>query len=173
MLVHELLLIAGIALAAPGAAPIAGMEPARAEERALELKAVSAQIVCQCGCNMILSECSHQSCPFALPERDKILAAIDDGKPGDDIVAGYVESYGRSILSSPPTRGTLLDRAAYVAPYLVLVLGAGIVVRVVRGFVRKPAPAGVAGVGTAARSEDPYRRAIEDELAAGDGEALR
>ena len=152
-------LLLAFALAAVPGEPVS--DP---EARATALKRVSEQIICQCSCNMILSECSHQSCPFALPERKKIAEAIAAGRDDQAIIAGYVEKYGRSILSAPPTAGGFLDRLAWLLPGLLLAVGAGIVIYVIRLFTSRSRAHSAVGV---ASGEDPYLQQVERDLGAG------
>jgi cytochrome c-type biogenesis protein CcmH/NrfF len=154
------LAVPAVAADKPGADPFA--DP---ETRANALKEVSQHLICQCSCNMILSECSHQSCPFALPEREKILAALAAGKSGEEIVASYVAAYGPTIRATPPTVGSLYDRVAWFAPIGGLVLGLGIVVLyLARVTGRKPRPP----AGDTTASPDLFRRRVEEDLARGE-----
>lgn len=161
---------------APASRP--AIDPAEAERRAVALKQVSEQLICQCSCNMILAECSHQNCPFAIPERKHILERLEAGDAPADIVQSYVDDYGRSCLSAPPVDGDWIDRLAWWGPAAALVVGLGIVVHLIRTYTQAP-PVAATGSGTAApeptapeptaeRSDD-LRARIEREL--GDGGA--
>lgn len=121
------------------ATPSTAERSAEAEARANALKRVSARLVCQCGCNMILSECNHQSCPFALPERERILAMRAEGLSDDKIIAQYVTDYRRSILSAPPTDGSWLDLAAWLVPWAVSLIAVVLVGYLVRVYTRAAA----------------------------------
>lgn len=163
-MLRSLPLLLALAWLAPAEAQDAA--PRSAEHDAVALKRVSEQLICQCSCNMILSECSHQSCPFALPQRKLILEAIQAGKSDDTIIAGYVDKFGRSILSAPPTTGSLLDRLAWIAPALALLFGAVVVIHFIRQFTRRARAQAIA----AAPTGDPYLQRIEEELKPGSGD---
>ena len=144
-----------------------GVDQEAASERADGLRQISDRLICQCGCNMVLSECSHQSCPFALPEREKILARIDAGGTEDEIVDEYVADFGRTILSAPPTDGTWLDLLAWILPALALGFGVIVVARVVRDLARprtsSPADKAVDDDPFLARAREDFSRSQEDE----------
>lgn len=153
--------------AAATAAPLS--ESAAAEARAEALRKTSEQLVCQCGCNMILSECSHQNCPFALPERERILALIDAGKTPSEIVAIYVSESGRGILSAPPTNASLLDRSAWLVPIVALALGLVVVGLLAVRFTaaaraRRVQPASTTPSPVASAVGDGYRARVAREL---------
>ena len=153
-----------------------GQEPAgqvisseQAEERARNLRRISDRLICQCSCNMILSECNHQSCPFAVPERKKILALVDEGRSDDEIVEQFVQDYGRKILSTPPIDGSLLDRSAWLVPFFALVLGGIMVGMVVKHLTReRPASAAAQAGSTSTARTDPYLERVEQELSGQD-----
>lgn len=86
-----------------------------------EIKVVAKDMVCLCG------SCSRESLAtctcteFAVPERDKIGAALDAGKSHDEIVANFVSRFGQMVLASPPPTGYRL--LAWIAPITALILG--------------------------------------------------
>jgi cytochrome c-type biogenesis protein CcmH len=86
---------------------------------------ISDKLVCQCGCNMILRVCNHFECPSAIPMRAKIEERIRGGDSDDAIIAGFVEEYGKVVLSSPPPEG--INLAAWVMPGFAILIGLFIV----------------------------------------------
>ena len=106
------LVAAGLFLAAPQRAEAATPE---------EIKVVAKDLVCLCGsCNReSLATCTCTE--FAVPERDKIGAALDGGKNHDEIVADFVSRFGQMVLASPPPTGYRL--LAWIAPITALILG--------------------------------------------------
>ena len=86
---------------------------------------VSDQLVCQCGCQMILRVCNHQNCPSAIPMRHEIETQLTAGNSNEVIVASFVSQYGMKVLSEPPATG--FNLAAYVMPGFGLLVGLFIV----------------------------------------------
>lgn len=120
---------------------------------------VSESLVCQCGCNMILHVCNHVNCPSATPLRAEIEDLIRDGKQKDEIVAHFVAKHGEVIRSSPSAEG--FNLAAWVTPFVMLVLGA-VFVGSFLGARRRRAAAAAA---VAASSEpNDYAARVDAEL---------
>ena len=128
-------LAAGVLVAAFGLAGMLEAQEPQAPDRHAEVSDVSYQLICQCGCDMVLSECNHQNCPFAVPERAVIAERLSQGETPEAIIASYVEGYGRVILAQPTMRG--FDAVAWLAPILALVTGGIVVVMVVRTWSRR------------------------------------
>jgi cytochrome c-type biogenesis protein CcmH len=82
---------------------------------------ISDALVCQCGCSMILRQCNHFECPSAIPMRKKIEEQILAGTSEETIIAGFVEEYGKVVLSTPPPEG--VDLAAWVMPGFAILIG--------------------------------------------------
>jgi cytochrome c-type biogenesis protein CcmH len=124
---------------------------------------ISDQLVCQCGCNMILRVCNHFECPSAIPMRAKIEEQILAGETPDAIVAGFVDEYGQVVLATPPPTG--INLAAWIMPGFALLMGLFIVLYFVADWLakKKVKPAVTAAL-------DPEMTArIEKELQGLDG----
>jgi len=65
---------------------------------------------------MSLKACT---CGFAKKEREALIGAMKKGKSDDDIIAGYVQKYGLSVLTVPPKRGFF--HVGYWIPLVALV----------------------------------------------------
>ena len=50
-----------------------------------------------------------------------------------------MQKYGPTVLAAPTTKG--FDRAAYIIPFVALILGFGLIVLVIRAWKNRPAPA--------------------------------
>ena len=97
------------------------------------------QIMCICGCNQILLECNHVGCPDSDGMRNELMAAVSRGDSDSLVEQGFVQKYGPTVLAAPTMQG--FDRAAYIIPPVVLILGFGLIVMVVRSWKNRPAPA--------------------------------
>jgi cytochrome c-type biogenesis protein CcmH len=109
------------------------------------------QMMCICGCNQILLECNHVGCPASDGMRNELMASVTRGDSDSLVEQGFVQKYGPTVLAAPTTKG--FDRAAYIIPPVLLVLGFGLVVLIVRGW-RKGPPSGPTGGVTTGRSAE-------------------
>ena len=138
-----------------------------------QLKQVSQQLVCLCGCgNMILDTCS---CGEAKKNKEFILAQLKAGKSQPEILDMMVNRYGEQVLAAPKREG--INWVIWVVvPYIVPLLGAIGVAFLIMRWVRRrqiPAPQQLAAIpGTAgATSADKtgaeyaeYKQKLEEEL---------
>jgi cytochrome c-type biogenesis protein CcmH len=97
------------------------------------------QMMCICGCGQILLECNHVGCPASDGMRNELMAAVSRGDSDSLVEQGFVQKYGPTVLAAPTMQG--FDRAAYIIPPVVLVLGVGLIVFVIRSWKNRPAPA--------------------------------
>lgn len=136
---------------APASAQTYEELPPDLEERA---QRIYSGVMCpQCAGQTI----DESNAPIAEAMRTAIQAQLRNGASDDAIMDGLVQSYGESILASPPTRGFSL--LAWLVPPLALLLGAVavfITIRNMRGrSVTGPAVAGDAGIVVAAPGGAP------------------
>ena len=114
------------------------------------------QMMCICGCNQILLECNHVGCPDSDGMRNELMAAVSRGDSDSLVEQGFVQKYGPTVLAAPTMQG--FDRAAYIIPPVVLVLGVGLIVFVIRSWKNRPAPALADGLQPARGAElDQFR----------------
>lgn len=101
-----------------------GFSPVGAATTA-EIKGVAEELVCLCGnCNReSLATCLCTD--FAVPEREAIGSALDQGQTRQQIVDGYVARFGLMVLATPPHEG--FNLLAWVAPFLALFFGVALV----------------------------------------------
>ena len=101
-------------------------------------------LICTCGCNQILLECNHVSCPASGPMRDELATALDKNADNDVVLAGFVTKYGPTVLASPTTQG--FNRVAWIMPFAVFVAGTLAVIMITRVWKHRT-PAVVQGDG--------------------------
>ena len=97
------------------------------------------QMMCICGCNQILLECNHVGCPDSDGMRNELMAAVSRGDSDSLVEQAFVQKYGPTVLAAPTTKG--FNRAAYIVPPVVLILGFGLILLVIRSWKNRPAPA--------------------------------
>lgn len=93
------------------------------------------RLMCVCGCNQVLLECNHVGCSYSDHMRAELVAAIERGNNDSMVLQTFVQKYGTTVLAAPTRQG--FNRVAWIMPYLVLVLGLGVVTMVVRAWARK------------------------------------
>jgi cytochrome c-type biogenesis protein CcmH/NrfF len=92
---------------------------------ASEAEEIYAALMCNCGCNQVLGVCNHIGCPNAVPMRAEVDAHLADGKHAEEILALFVDKYGLSILSAPPTSGWF-NVSGWLMPFFALTVGLGL-----------------------------------------------
>src|SRR3990172_7829939 len=63
---------------------------------------IADSLMCQCGCNKMLSICDMQGCHSATPMRAEVKEKLAAGQSKEAILAGFVDRYGLVALSAPP-----------------------------------------------------------------------
>ncbi len=122
------------------------------------VKELGQRFICICSCNQLLTGCNHINCPSSGPMLAELAGEIDQGKSDESIVSYFVQKYGMTVLSAPPTSG--FNLTAWAMPFVALAIGAILVVYFARRFrARWVAAAPGADVDTA-----KYQRQVEEEL---------
>lgn len=88
------------------------------------------RLMCVCGCNELLGECNHVSCPSSGPELAELRADLAAGTSDQQILASFAAKYGATVLAAPPAHG--FDLVAWIAPFAVLlaaILGTVLLIR--------------------------------------------
>jgi cytochrome c-type biogenesis protein CcmH len=95
-------------------------------------------IMCPCGCNQLLGECNHVGCPDSDKMRSQLIASINHGDDDNTIFHAFQDEYGPTALAAPMFTG--LNKFSWWVPPIVLLLGIGGVVLVVRRWRPRAAP---------------------------------
>ncbi len=124
---------------------------------------IGVRLVCQCGCASILINCVHQECM----SRDQMMIAIKtqlgQGKSPDQIVQAFVQTYGEQVLAEPPKKG--FNLTAWIAPFVGLVVGAFLIVLLLRGWVVRGRVAEVSAPAAGpATIDEEYLKRVEKEI---------
>ncbi|HEU4748832.1 MAG TPA: cytochrome c-type biogenesis protein CcmH [Gemmatimonadaceae bacterium] len=114
------------------------------------------QIKCQCGCVLDVFTCrtTDFSCSVSPAMHGDVLALVDGGYSGPEILAAFQAAYGERVLMAPVKSG--FNLLGYTMPFLALGAGAIAIGAVLRRWKAR-APAAVAPV--------PQVSATSDELA--------
>ena len=131
---------------------------------ALPMSVVSDRLVCQCGCAAVLTECPHTDCGWGIPAKQYITQQLEAGGDPDALVQYYVAEYGEQVLAAPTKRG--FNIAAWVTPFVALVIGAVAVYYLIGGWSRgrEASVNGAEIPGAAPDVPVQLERRLEDEL---------
>jgi len=148
-----------VPLAVAGLAMFVAATPAYA----FSSKDVQRELMCQCGCTMVVDVCD---CDTANQIRAKITELMDQGQGKEQIIAYFVGQYGEKMLAAPTKKG--FNLVAWVVPFAaVVVAGAGLFF-ILRAWARKgkrgPAEATVAVEPVSIQETEEYRGRLEEEL---------
>lgn len=121
-----------------------------------EVNRIAKGLYCPVCENIPLDVCGTQACQ---QWRDLIRQKLAEGQTEAEIKAYFVEQYGERVLATPPARG--LNWLVYVVPPLAILVGAGILIRVLRSWHR---PTAAMEPFREASEDDPYIARLEDEL---------
>jgi len=128
---------------------------------ALTVNDIARQVICDCGCNKVLSECDMER---AAELRKIIAGKIDAGWDEPRILSFMVQEFGERILAAPTKKG--FNLTAWIVPFAGLFAGAGIVGFAIRRWVRAPLPDQAGTVAPAREQlEQKYGARLEEELA--------
>ncbi len=120
------------------------------------------RMMCTCGCGQILLECNHVGCQSSTKMRDELLAALDRGDNDDLILQDFVQEYGPTVIAAPTATG--FNRVAWIMPFVVLALGIGLAVHIVRSWKNRPEPALADGITIPRGSElEEFRQKARSE----------
>lgn len=121
---------------------------------------ISKELMCQCGCTMIVYNCE---CSQAGQIRDLISTKLEDGQSRQQIIGYFVEQYGETVLSAPTKEG--FNLTAWIFPFVAIAIGAAIVYFVLtRWIIAQAQPEhALADVGVQAEL-DAYEERLNREL---------
>ena len=102
------------------------------------------KLMCVCSCNQILLECNHVGCSYSERMRGELAEVVDKGGNDDLMLQVFVQKYGPTVIAAPTTTG--FNIVAWIMPFVVLLVGTGLVVYIVRTWKNRPAPAMAMGV---------------------------
>ncbi len=131
---------------------------------------IGSRLVCQCGCNAVLINCPDQpTCPSWNSMLNSIKSQVAQGKSDDEIVDAFIKQYGEKVLVEPPKTG--LNLVAYFLPFAGLVIGALLLLVLLRGWAARGKGGSGTGEGDGGGApgapgpvNDEYRQRVEKEL---------
>lgn len=124
-----------------------------------------ANLACCCG------GCAHEAiltCPCSVADRyrQEVRAMIADGLSLEQIKAEWRTRYGADALTVPPNTGA--SRLLYVAPLVIIIGAAGLVIFALRHFRRRETQKSLlvtaGGAPPPRADDDEYDKKLDDEL---------
>ena len=124
------------------AAGVLLLVPSAMAQQTARAKVLGQKLMCVCGCNQILTACNHVGCKYSHDMLKELDQRVARGDSDDLIVQSFVQEYGMTVLSEPPTKG--FNWAAWVVPIVAPFLAIFALWEVVRRWRHRAAlmPAG-------------------------------
>ncbi|MDO8666955.1 MAG: cytochrome c-type biogenesis protein CcmH [Gemmatimonadales bacterium] len=121
-------------LSAPGM--VQSRDRGTGRDNDVTVKEIEGKIRCTCGCNLDVFTCrtTDFNCATSPAMHRQVMARMDSGMTAGQIVTAFEAQYGQSVLMAPPRRG--FNWAAYLMPFVGLASGLGIVLLVMRKWIR-------------------------------------
>jgi cytochrome c-type biogenesis protein CcmH len=118
------------------------LPPVTAADNDAAIQAIEKQIHCTCGCNLDVYTCrtTDFSCTVSPAMHERVLALVQQGRSGQQIIDAFVREHGIAILMAPPKRG--FNLAGYFVPSLAIIVAGVALTLVLRRWVRAARPAG-------------------------------
>lgn len=123
---------------------------------------ISKQLICQCGCTLLLSNCTHIECPVGVPMKALIEQKLDQGQSEEQIIQLFVAQYGEVVLASPPKRG--FNLAAWVSPFAAIAAGGVAIYFALKKWVKRGKRYQTKDVTKSKEEDKEYQRQLEKDL---------
>ncbi len=143
--------------------------PVRADS--VTVGGISKEFICQCGCNMVLSNCTHVECHSREAMTALITQQIDQGQSGEQIKQLFVAQYGEQVLATPPKKG--FNLVAWGLPFAALLFGGGLISFAIKEWVRRGKDSQTSTVHEVEEGDEEYRRRLDKELGEFTGRGFR
>ncbi len=121
---------------------------------------LSHRLMCNCGCNELLGECSHVGCQSSATEGRQLAEYMSGGKSDQEILAAFSDEYGPTILAAPTAKG--FNLIVWIAPFALLPIGAVGIIWFIRKSSKKYAVVG--GVQGHESAVDPQKEAMRERI---------
>ncbi len=123
---------------------------------------ISKELICQCGCTMVLANCSHAECMSREEMTTLIEQKLAQGQSEEKIIQFFVAQYGEQVLASPPKRG--FNLVAWVLPFAAILGGGGVIYIALKAWVKRGKGHPTNAVTKAEEGDEEYQRRLEKEL---------
>lgn len=131
-------------------------------DSAVNVDDVARQLICQCGCTMVLNNCSHAECVSRETMLGIIRQKISQGQSEEQIILAFVNQYGEQVLAEPPKKG--FNLTAWLAPFAGLALGAGIIYFALKHWLKRGRRSEANAAVIPEEEDEKYQQRLEREL---------
>ncbi|MBI2865267.1 MAG: cytochrome c-type biogenesis protein CcmH [Chloroflexi bacterium] len=112
---------------------------------------VAIELMCQCGCRLVLPACNMPECKIQKSMIEQIKYQMDKGLSKEEVIKSFVDNYGEAVLAAPTKKG--FNLAAWLIPFAAITGGLGFVYLVVDQWVLRRG-----------RRQTDDEEAVEDEV---------
>ena len=123
---------------------------------------ISDQLVCQCGCTLTVSNCTHIECMSREAMTALIKQKLAQGQSETEIIQFFVDQYGEQVLSSPPKRG--FNLVAWVLPFVAILAGGGVIYIALKKWVWQGRQSPTIATTETEEEKEKYQQRLEKEL---------
>jgi|ERR1700690_2741798 len=131
--------------------------PLIAQQEADRVKSVGGKFLCTCGCGQILTQCNHVGCTASASMLKELNGWVKRGDSDETISKAFVAEFGTTVYAEPPKTGISL--IAWAMPVIYFLVGAGLVIFVIRKWRRAPVSVPASTSGGAPASSEALNRA--------------
>jgi cytochrome c-type biogenesis protein CcmH len=124
---------------------------------------ISKQFICQCGCNMVLLNCTHAECGSREGMTTVIKQRLAQGQSEQQIIQSFVAQYGEQVLAAPPKQG--FNLMAWVTPFAAILFGAGVIYIALKQWVRRGRSSQTITMAEPEEADEEYWHRLDKELA--------
>ena len=94
---------------------------------------IGKELICQCDCSMVLTNCTHAQCSSRDSINSTISEKLDQGESKEQIIGYFVNVYGERVLASPPKKG--FNLLLWVLPFTAIVAGLVVISLTLKAWV--------------------------------------
>lgn len=123
---------------------------------------VAGELVCQCGCTLILSNCNHAECGVGVPMTALIKQKLAQGESKEQIIDYFVAQYGEKVLASPLKKG--FNLVAWLLPFAAMLAGGVVIYLALKTWVRRGSRYQADATDETEEEDEAYRQQVDKEL---------
>lgn len=123
---------------------------------------IAKQLICQCGCTLVLSNCAHAECGARDAMTSLIEQKLSEGQSEEQIIQSFAAQYGEQVLATPTKRG--FNLTAWLTPFAAILAGGGVIYIAMRKWVKRGRHYQSGVMAEAKENDEEYRFRLAKEL---------
>ncbi len=123
---------------------------------------IAKQLICQCGCTLVLANCTHSECMSRDTMTTLIEQKLAQGQSEEQIIQSFVDQYGEQVLASPPKRG--FNLTAWILPFAAILGGGGIIYMALKKWVWQGRQSATPAEAEVEEGDEEYQSRLKKEL---------